>query len=119
MAGKLSKKTERVIEGNMEDGVHEIVEDSIARTDQKKKDFTLFIYVIGIIGPIVASFQALKIFSSGTAAGVSLLYWGAYLLIAVAWFGYGFAYRSRSIMVTYGLWIIIEVIILNGIILYG
>ncbi len=95
-----------------------IVEDTLAKEQQSQKDLSKFIYLFGLLGPLLALFQAWKIFSLATAAGVSLLYWTAYLIVAAMWFGYGIYSKNKPIMIVYGLWVFVEIIILNGIFYY-
>lgn len=115
----ISKETELIIEKNLENDTNNILEKVIVEEKQSEKDTSKFITIIGIIGPLLAIFQAIKIFVSQNAAGLSITYWGAYLVIASAWFGYGLYYKNKVIMVSYSLWIIVEIAILNGIFLFG
>ena len=92
---------------------------NLARERQFQRDLSVFVYIFGIIGPFLALAQTWKIFSLGTAAGTSLIYWIAYLIVAVMWFGYGLYYKNKAIMVVYGLWIIFDVVILSGIFYYS
>lgn len=117
--GKISKETGKYIAKKLERDVDEIAEDVMLRKDQAKKDFNKFIYIIGILSLVLALVQAWTIFSEGSAGGVSIIYWGAYLAIAAAWFGYGIYYQNKSIMVTYGIWIFVEIAIINGILFYS
>lgn len=117
--GKISKETGKFITRNIEEDVENISENVMLRKDQAKRDFNKFVYLIGLLSVALALFQAWKIFYEGAAAGVSLIYWGAYLAIAAAWFGYGIYYQNKPIMLTYGAWIFVEITIINGIIFYG
>ncbi|MBU0907307.1 MAG: hypothetical protein KKE05_04070, partial [Nanoarchaeota archaeon] len=76
---KISKETGKFIAKNIEEDVKNISESVMLRKDQTKRDFNKFIYVIGVLSVILALFQAWQIFWVGAAAGVSLIYWGAYL----------------------------------------
>src|SRR3989338_8708755 len=119
MEKKLSKKTGEFIEKNMKEEINEIVEDVKVKEIQSKNDLNKFIYAVGVLGPILALFQAFKIFSLHTAAGVSMIYWGAYLAVAAMWLGYGVYYRNKPIVIVYGLWIAVEIVIINGIYFYS
>jgi len=126
MKEKFSKEAKNIITKNIERGVHNIAENTILEEKSKiyndrmfQNKLGRFIYLVGIAGPLLAIFQATKIFLNQTAIGVSVLYWGAYLVVAGAWFGYGIYYKNKAITFVYGSWIIIEIIILNGIYLYG
>ncbi|MFH1290906.1 MAG: hypothetical protein ABIH92_05900 [Nanoarchaeota archaeon] len=117
--GKLSKETKKYIEKNLEKDVEEITEDVIVTGEQSRRDLSKFVYIIGIAGLILAIFQAVKIFTAQTAAGVSMIYWGAYLIIAAAWFGYGIYSKNKPIIVTYAMWVLVEILIINGIYFYS
>lgn len=77
------------------------------------------IYVVGVLGPAMTIPQLFKIWVEKNAAGVSLLSWSAYLLCAVFWLIYGLMHKEKPIIVTYTLWIVLEILIVVGIILYG
>tara|TARA_Y100000310_G_C20212952_1_gene592197 strand:- start:233 stop:577 length:345 start_codon:yes stop_codon:yes gene_type:complete len=77
------------------------------------------IYVVGIVGPLVAIPQILSIWVEKNAAGVSLTSWGAFLVMAVFWLMYGIMHKEKPIIVTYILWIIVDAIIVVGTFLYG
>ena len=74
---------------------------------------------VGIFGPIMTIPQILKIYFYKNAAGVSVISWGAYLLCALVWFNYGILHKDRAIIFTYGLWIILDTVILYGAIVYS
>jgi hypothetical protein len=118
-ANKISSETKKFIEKNIEEDVEKISESVLVRKDQAKRDFNRFIYVIGLLSIVLASIQAWKIFFIGAATGISIIYWGAYLAIAAAWFGYGMYYKDRAVMITYGIWIFLEITIINGTIFYS
>lgn len=117
--GKFSEETGKGIGEGVKGRTGLLVHDQIIREAEHRKDLKAFIYAIGIIGPLIAIFQAIKIFTEQSAAGVSAVYWVAYLSIAVIWFGYGAYNKLKPIMAVYGAWILIEIAILNGIYFYG
>ena len=92
-----------------------IVEDNLAKKQQSERNMNGFIYIFGIIAPCLAAIQAIKIFYIGNAGRSFGIYWIGYLAIAAMWFGYGIYYKNKAIMLVYGLWIFVELIILNGI----
>ena len=98
---------------------NKIIEDTLAKEQQSERDINKFVYIFGVIGPLIALFQAVKIFSVQSAVGVSLLYWVSYLVVAAMWFGYGVYYKNKAIMFVYSLWIVVVVIILNGTYFYN
>ncbi len=76
------------------------------------------IYFGGILGPIATIPQLLEIWLNKNASGVSLISWSAYLVGAMLWFFYGLVHRAKPIVFTYGVWVILEIFIIIGIILY-
>jgi len=77
------------------------------------------IYIIGIIGPIMTIPQLMKIWVEKNASGVSAISWGAYLFTAIFWLIYGIQHKEKPIIFTYGIWIILEALIVVGTIMYG
>ena len=77
------------------------------------------IFVIGVAGPIMTLPQVFKIWVEKNAAGVSALSWGAFAVLAVFWVIYGFMHKEKPIIITYICWIVVEVLIVIGTILYG
>ena len=77
------------------------------------------IYVVGVFGPIMTIPQLSKIWIEQNAAGVSAISWTAYLIAAIFWLIYGIMHKETPIILTYSLWIILEVFIIIGIIIYG
>jgi len=116
MQQKISGKTKKEIDEALKKEVGEIAENAVT---QSTRDFTKYIFLIGLIGPVIGIFQAIKIYADHSAAGVSTLYWGSYLAVASLWFGYGLYCKNRMVIIIYGLWIIVQIVILNGIYLYG
>ena len=77
------------------------------------------IYVIGVLGPIMTIPQLTNIWIDHNAAGVSVISWSSYLVMAVFWFIYGIIHRIKPIIVTYFFWILIDILIVLGIILFA
>jgi uncharacterized protein with PQ loop repeat len=77
------------------------------------------IYVMGVVGPIMTIPQLSKIWIEKNASGVSVISWSTYLVTAFVWLAYGIEYKKKPIIFTYTLWIIIEIFIVIGALLYG
>ncbi|MBW2999558.1 hypothetical protein KY339_02695 [Candidatus Woesearchaeota archaeon] len=77
------------------------------------------IYAVGVFGPLMTIPQLTKIWIDKNAAGVSAISWGAYLITAIFWFIYGVAHKEKPIIVTYAIWIFLEIFIVIGAVLYG
>ena len=63
--------------------------------------------------------QVLAIWLSRSAAGVSLLSWGAYWISAAVWFVYGVQKRDRNIYLPCIGWLLLDGAILVGGWIYG
>jgi uncharacterized protein with PQ loop repeat len=63
--------------------------------------------------------QVLTIWIGHQAAGVSLLSWGAYLLSALLWFWSGLRKRDKNIYLACVGWIVLDLAVIVGVIIYG
>jgi uncharacterized protein with PQ loop repeat len=63
--------------------------------------------------------QVITIWGRREAHGVSLLSWATYLLAASLWFVYGVRKRDKTIYLACIGWILLDVAIVVGIVLYG
>ncbi|MFC1691296.1 SemiSWEET family sugar transporter [Nanoarchaeota archaeon] len=86
--------------------------------DKFKRFMDKAIYVVGVLGPIMTIPQLLKIWVDKNAIGVSLVSWIAYLIGAVFWVVYGIIHKEKPIIITYALWIVLDIFIVAGIIIY-
>lgn len=77
------------------------------------------IYIVAVLGPLIAIPQVLKIWHVQDASGVSLLTWIGYLLGGFFWLTYGFLHKEKPIIITNALWIFVQIFIIIGIIRYG
>src|SRR5688572_643718 len=75
--------------------------------------------VIAVVGPLTSVPQIVEIwFVDKSAAGVSLLTWSLFLVMAVVWLLYGIVHASRPIIVSNALWFVAQGIIVLGAIRY-
>ena len=63
--------------------------------------------------------QVLTIWVSRRAAGVSIVSWSAYLLSAVVWFWYGLQKRDKNIYLPCIGWMLLDIGVIVGALLYG
>ena len=77
------------------------------------------IYVVAIVGPVMTIPQVTKIWISKNAAGISLISWVTYLITAFFWLIYGHLHKVKPIIFSGYLWIVLEVLIIIGAVLYG
>lgn len=77
------------------------------------------IYIVAVLGPLIAIPQVLKIWYVKDASGVSLITWLGYLAGGFFWLTYGFLHKEKPIIITNALWIFVQIFIIIGIIRYG
>lgn len=77
------------------------------------------IYFVAVLGPLVSVPQIWKIWVERNAAGVSVFTWCAFVVGAIIWLFYGFIHKEKPIIVANILWIIMEVLVIVGAVVYG
>jgi uncharacterized protein with PQ loop repeat len=87
--------------------------------DKWKRFMDKAIYVVGIIGPIMTIPQLTKIWVEKNAAGVSVISWAAYLVTGIFWFIYAMMHKEKPLIMTYAIWIVLEIFIVVGTLMYG
>ena len=87
--------------------------------DKLKQFLDRAIYVVAILFPLMAIPQVLKIWVERNATGVSLVTWSAFLVLQSFWFAYGIVHKEKPIIISSSLWVIIEVLIVFGAVLYA
>lgn len=78
-----------------------------------------FIYFIGIYGPIMTIPQILKIYVDKNASGVSVISWSSYAFCAIFWIIYGIIHKEKPIVLTYCVWLALDIVIVIGTFIYG
>lgn len=76
-------------------------------------------FIAGVVGPFTVLPQAYEIFSTHSAAGVSLTSWSLIFLVTLPWVFYGMAHKDRSIIVSFILWEVMNALVVIGVLLYG
>ena len=74
---------------------------------------------MGIVGPLMTIPQVWKIYYYQNASGVSAISWVSYLLNAIVWLAYGISHKEKPIIITNAFWIVLEIIVIFGTIIYG
>jgi hypothetical protein len=91
------------------------------RTDAHPRPVSLMSRVLAVMSFVTMAMtipQVWIIWVERQAAGVSLLSWGAYLASAILWFGHGLQQRDRNIYLACVGWIILDVAVIVGVVLY-
>jgi hypothetical protein len=61
----------------------------------------------------------LTIWIGQQAAGVSILSWSAYLVSAILWFWFGMQKKEKNIYLPCVGWIVLDLAVIMGVIIYG
>ena len=76
-------------------------------------------FVAGVVGPFTVLPQIYGIFSTHSATGVSLMTWALIFIVTLPWIFYGVAHREKSIIVSFILWEVANLLVVIGVLLYG
>ena len=75
--------------------------------------------IFSVIMPATTIPQIYKIFYYKTATGISLSMWVLYCVAVIPWLLYGIVHKAKPIIVLNVLWLIAQVIIIIGVLMYG
>lgn len=75
-------------------------------------------FVMGVIGPFTVLPQIYTIFSTKSAAGVSFVTWLLIFVVTFPWILYGIAHKDKSIIVSFTLWEVVNILVVVGVLLY-
>ena len=73
----------------------------------------------GIIGPLMAMPQLMKIFVERNASGVSPISWFSWAILDIPFIVYGIIHRDRVIIITYIGWLFLNLLVGTGALMYG
>jgi uncharacterized protein with PQ loop repeat len=88
------------------------------KTDTYKKRIALFTLIAGIIQPLITLPQIVTIYGNQSAADVSLLTWLGYLFFGVTFLIYGLAFNLKPLWIGQIIWVVMQLIVVVGILLY-
>ena len=77
-----------------------------------------FLLIVAILGPLVTLPQILKIYVEQNSTGVSALTWGLFALFNIPWIVYGVVHKDKPIAIGYSLWLVTNVVISVGALIY-
>lgn len=112
---KRAIKAAAEVEGLDQDQVQEAV---MQPANRFKRILDKLVYFTGAATVIFAIPQALQIWLSRDAAGVSLITWMAFFVNAIIWASYGFIHKERPIITMYFSYIVIDAFVVMGILIY-
>lgn len=76
-------------------------------------------FFAGVIGPFTVLPQVYEIFSTKNASGVSLISWIMMFVVTLPWIFYGMAHKENSIIVSFILWEVVNLLVIVGILMYS
>lgn len=76
------------------------------------------VFVVGFLSPAFTFPQLYEIYIIGNATGVSVLTWTAYAFFDIPWIVYGVVHRERAIIFAYTLWLVVNILVAVGALLY-
>lgn len=92
------------------------------RTHQKNSRMVFrvdaLIYVIAALSMLSTFDQIHNIWVDHNAAGVSFVTWAFYALSACVWFAYGIIHKEKVIVVTNCVWILLNLAVAVGVLVY-
>lgn len=97
-------------------------ERSIGLKKTARSPYIIFLdkltFIVGIIGPFTVVPQIYTIFSTHSAEGVSLMTWLLIFIVTLPWVFYGIAHKDKSIIVSFTLWEIANLLVVLGVFVY-
>ena len=87
-------------------------------TNTWKRFLDYVMYGVGIIGPIALVPQILQIYTTRSAAGVSLITWLLIAFFNTLWTIYGAIHKDKHIFLASAFMILFDIVIVVGILLY-
>jgi|SRR3989344_2943787 len=88
-----------------------------------RNKFSLFIdriiYPVGLLGPVMTLPQLFEVWIHKSAGELSLITWGGWLILSLIWLTYGLIHKSRPIIISNILWVLIEFGVTLAILIYS
>jgi uncharacterized protein with PQ loop repeat len=73
------------------------------------------IFVVALLGPATAIPQIVDIwFMDKPDVGVSIISWILFLIFSLVWFWYGLVRNDKAVLLSNGLWVVAECVIILG-----
>lgn len=87
-------------------------------TEKIKHMFDKFIAVIGLIGPIMTTPQIINVWVYHQVEGLAVASWGTYVMTSSFWLIYGILHKERAIILVNIAWILANVSVVSGILMF-
>lgn len=99
---------------------HEVDQEKHERLHTKRyvRFIDKTVYLVAIFAPLMTIPQILAIWVNRNAQDVSLTTWILYTFAALFWLLYGIAHRNKPIIISNILWVVMQVPIIIGVLIY-
>ena len=84
-----------------------------------KRALDFCVYAAGILGPVMSLPQVILVYVGQDVAGISVISWLGWAILDIPFIIYGFAHKERPIIITYTLWMLINLSVAIGAVIYG
>lgn len=84
-----------------------------------KHQVETFALAAGVVQPLITVPQIITIYSNRSATDVSLLTWLGYLFFGVTFLIYGLVFKLKPIWIGQIIWVIMQLVIVVGTVMYG
>ena len=86
--------------------------------DSKSNSFDNLMIAVSLIEPVLNIPQVIQLYSVKNAVSLSLTTWVFYVATTVLWFVWGWKRKLKAIWISQVFWILIEIAMIYGIIIY-
>jgi uncharacterized protein with PQ loop repeat len=95
--------------------------ESVAPADKKPKKHPIDLAadLVGYVSPALGLPQAVQIYATQDATGLSLFSWASFAAVSAVFLIYGIRHKIKPLIVANGLWMAIYAAVIPGILIYG
>ena len=97
---------------------HKIYLEKHRQDEETTRKIDRMMMFIGTMGPLATFIQVVHIFSVKTASGLSMYTWIGYVFVSCCWFGYGYFYQDKPVMIVNSLSLVVNAFIIVGLVIY-
>lgn len=98
---------------------HQPAHPKVKKTKKQVDQIDKFVYIFAFGAPFFEIPQLYTIFSQQSAENVSLVTWGFFTISSLAWLIYSIHHGLRPMIISYSLFLAVELLIVIGIFLYS
>lgn len=107
-------------EGGLRKSLHKLFARLLGHGDIEKIKhmFDKFIAVVGLIGPIMTTPQIINVWVYHQVEGLAIASWGTYVMTSSFWLIYGILHKERAIILVNIAWILANLSVVSGILIF-